>query len=62
MILLSKTTGDRHRSRKLSSKDVKAIREARRKGVCAKKLAAQYNVHQNTIYSVARRNAWKSVE
>jgi Mor family transcriptional regulator len=61
-MMLENTAGDRNRNRKLSSADVRAIREAVAKGKAPGELAKKYKVHQQTIYKVITRQNWKSVE
>lgn len=59
---LESTAGDNHRSRKVSSSDVRKIRQLYAEGMKPKAIAAMFNIKPNTAANIANRRCWKSVE
>lgn len=54
-------SGDDHPMAKLSSNDIRAIRQALDDGEPVKAIASRYGVYFGTIYSIKYRNTWSSV-
>lgn len=55
-------TGDKHHRRKLSSVDVRAIKERMSRNESPAGIAREYKVHKNTVYAIKYGRSWKSVD